>query len=220
MVLDPRGRALEAMDLFLPTAQRLGWIVASSYDSLSDEGSERNAETLPALMMDLQQRMVIDEKRVYFAGFSGTARAAYGLAAAIGEHAAGVIANCGTLPPGVAPTKPSFAYYGVTGTLDFNYGETLELADDFHKLGALARFEVFDGEHSWAPPEMLSRAILWLEVQAMKEGLRPKDPALVQESLAADLAAADATADPLDKLAAWKQVESDFAGLAELGDLP
>ncbi len=220
VVLDPRGRALEAMDLFLPTAQRLGWIVASSYDSLSDEGSERNAETLPALLLDLEKRMVIDEKRVYFAGFSGTARAAFGLASAMGDHAAGVIASCGTLPAGALPSKPSFAYFGATGTLDFNYGETLDLAADFEKLGATSRFEVFAGEHSWAPPEMVTRALLWLELQAMKKGLRPRDPALIQESLAGDLAAAEAAADPLDRLAAYRKIERDFAGLAELGELP
>lgn len=219
VVLDPRGRAQEGLDLFLPAARRLGWIVVSSYEARSDEGSERNAEILPALLTDLEKRMLIDDRRVYFAGFSGTARAAWAVATSLGEHAAGVIANCGTLPPGVAATKPSFAYFGATGTLDFNYAETLRLEQDLARLGAVRRFEVFDGEHGWGPPEMMSRAIYWLELQAMKKELRPPDPALAAEIFAADLAAAEA-AGPLEKLAAYERIERDYAGLHELGELP
>lgn len=219
VVLDPRGRAQAGLELFLPAAQRLGWIVVSSYESRSDEGSERNAEILPALLTDLEKRMLIDDRRVYFAGFSGTARTAYAIATTLGEHAAGVIANCGTLPPGVEPTRPGFAYFGATGTLDYNYAETLRLAEDFARLGAVHRFEIFDGEHSWGPPEMMSRAIYWLELQAMKKELRPRDPALLREILEADLAAAGAPS-ASDRLEAYERIERDFAGLLELGDLP
>lgn len=220
VVLDPRGRAQDGLDLFLPAAKRLGWIVVSSYESRSDEGSERNADVLPALLKDLEKRMLIDDRRVYFAGFSGTARAAYAIATSLGEHAAGVIANCGTLPPGVAPRKPSFAYFGATGTLDYNYTETLRLEQAFAELGAERRFEIFSGEHSWGPPEMMRRAVYWLELQAMKKELRPRDPALVAEIFAADLVAAEAAAQPLPRLLAYRQLERDFGGLAELGDLP
>ena len=220
VVLDPRGRALDALERFLPTASRLGWIVASSYESRSDEGSERNAQTLPALLTDLQKRVVVNDRRVYFAGFSGTARAAYTLAVALGEHAGGVIANCGGLPPGEEATKHDFAYFGATGTLDFNYAEMSRLESAFARLGMARRFEVFAGEHSWGPPEMMRRALLWLELQAMKKKLRPQDPALIAELLALDLARAEALPEALARFEAYEQIERDFTGWAELGDLP
>lgn len=220
VVLDPRGRAIEALDLFLPAAKRLGWIVVSSYESRSDEGSERNAEVLPALLADLERRMLIADRRIYFAGFSGTSRAAWEVAGQLGGLAGGVIANCGTLPTGAEASKPGFAYFAATGTRDFNYSETLRFEQDLARLGAVRRFEIFDGQHSWAPPEMLSRAIYWLELQAMRQELRPRDPGLLREMLAADLAAAEAAASPLDRQHAYQQIERDFGGLAELGDLP
>jgi predicted esterase len=219
VVLDPRGRALEAMELFLPAAQRLGWIVVSSYESLSDEGSERNAVTLPALLADLERKVLVAEKRVYFAGFSGTARTAYELALRLGENAGGVIANCGGLPPGVLAARVPFAYFGATGTLDYNYAETLRLAEAQERLGATNRAEIFDGEHAWGPPEMMSRAVYWLELQAIRNDLRPRDRALIAEIFAGDLAAAEQR-QPLERLAAYRQLERDFAGMLDLGMVP
>lgn len=219
VVLDPRGRALEAMDLFLPAAQRLGWIVVSSYESLSDEGSERNAFTLPALLAEIEKKVLVAERRVYFAGFSGTSRSAYALSLQLGDNAGGLIANCGGLPPAIEPSKVPFAYFGATGTLDYNWAETLRLAEDHQKLGVTGRVEIFEGEHSWGPAELMSRAVYWLELQAMKKELRPRDPALVAEIFAAELEAAEAKP-PLDRLAAYRQLERDFAGLHDLGALP
>lgn len=219
VVLDPRGRALEAMDLFLPAAQRLGWIVVSSYESLSDEGSERNAVTMPALLAEIERKMLVAERRVYIAGFSGTSRTAYDLALRLGENAGGVIANCGGLPPGVLMARVPFAYFGATGTLDYNYAETLRLAEAQERLGATNRVEIFEGEHAWGPPAMMSRALYWLELQAIRNDLRPRDRALIAEIFAGDLAAAE-TRTPLERLAAYRQLERDFAGMLDLGMLP
>ena len=36
VVLDARGRALHAIERFVPAAEQYGWVVASSYDSASD----------------------------------------------------------------------------------------------------------------------------------------------------------------------------------------
>lgn len=218
LVLDPRGRAVEALERFLPPARRLGWIVASSYESRSDEGSEVNLAAVPALVNDLQKRLAFDTRRIYLAGFSGTARTAWDVARQLGDHAAGVLASCGGLPHGEKATRPSFAYFGNTGTLDFNFGEMLQLEQDFARLGATRRFEIFAGEHSWAPPEMMSRALHWFELQAMKAGRRPRDQAFVLELYQNELQRAE-TLTGLDRWQAFDQLVRDFEGLRDLGEL-
>jgi hypothetical protein len=66
---------------------------------------------------------------------------------------------------------------------------------------------------------MMSRALYWLELQAIRNDLRPRDRALIAEIFATDLAAAEAKS-PLDRLAAFRQLERDFAGMLDLGALP
>jgi len=70
-VLDPRGRALLAEKLFEDAAARLGWVVMSSYNTLSDGPPEPNVNAMNAMLASAQ-RLAIDPGRVYLAGFSGT----------------------------------------------------------------------------------------------------------------------------------------------------
>ena len=44
LVLDPRGRALLALKLFQDRAARLGWVIVSSYNTLSDGPPEPNVD--------------------------------------------------------------------------------------------------------------------------------------------------------------------------------
>src|SRR5262245_35966911 len=46
IVMDPRGRALLALELFRPRAEELGWIVASSYDTMSDGDWNTNEKAM------------------------------------------------------------------------------------------------------------------------------------------------------------------------------
>jgi hypothetical protein len=49
---------------------------------------------------------------------------------------------------------------------------------------------VFDGSHSWPPPDICSQAIEWLELRAMRARHRPTDSAWVRVRLQTDLARA------------------------------
>src|ERR1051325_3175339 len=70
LVLDPRGRALLALQLFQDAAARLGWIVMSSYNSLSDGPPEPNVAAVNAMLASAQARWSIDTTRLYLAGLS------------------------------------------------------------------------------------------------------------------------------------------------------
>src|SRR5439155_183930 len=80
---DPRGRALLGLRLFQDAAARLGWVILSSYNTLSDGPPEPNVNAVNAMLAWAQAHPSLDPTRLYLAGFSGTARAALGFAVAL-----------------------------------------------------------------------------------------------------------------------------------------
>jgi len=195
-VLDPRGRALLSLKLFQDHAARLGWVILSSYNTLSDGPPEPNVDAVNAMLAWAQAHPSLDPTRLYLAGFSGTARAALGFTVALRGHVAGVIAVGGALgfalggPETAFAGDSTFAYFGSAGTRDFNYEEVLAMADRFRATRVPFRFVAFDGPHSWPPPDVCGDALDWLELRAMRGGLRMTDSGWVRERLAAELARA------------------------------
>ena len=188
-VLDPRGRALLALKLFQDAASRVGWIVMSSYNTLSDGPPEPNVKAMDAMLRSAQESLSIDPSRLYLAGFSGTGRAALRFAVGLRGHVAGVIAAGGALgfelggPETVFARDSAFAYFGAAGTGDFNYEEVLLMGDRFGTTHVPYRIAVFDGPHSWPPAIICGEAVEWLELRAMRGGLRAMDSAWVGKRL-------------------------------------
>lgn len=206
-VLDPRGRALLGLRLFQDAAARLGWIVVSSYNTLSDGPPEANVTAMNAMLASAQTRLAIDSSRLYLAGFSGTARAALRFSVALRGHVAGVIGVGGALPFELGGPETTFAadstfaYFGVAGTRDFNYEEVRALGERFRTTRVPFRVAVFDGPHDWPPAAMCGEALEWLELRAMLGGLRAVDSGWVRARLAAELARAAALA----RLGRWDE---------------
>lgn len=195
-VLDPRGRAVSALKLFEESASKLGWVVMSSHNSLSDSAPELNEMAMEAMLKSAQERLSIDRSRLYLAGFSGTARAVLRFAVTLRGNVAGVIAVGGALgfelggPETAFAGDSTFAYFGAAGARDFNHDEVLAMADRFGTMHVPFRVAVFDGGHSWPPPEVCGEAIEWLELRSMRSGRRAADSAWVRQELRSDLAQA------------------------------
>jgi predicted esterase len=206
-VLDPRGRALLGLRLFQDAAARLGWIILSSYNTLSDGPPEPNVDAVNAMLAWAQARPSLDPTRLYLAGFSGTARAALGFTVALRGHVAGVVAVGGALgfalggPETAFAGDSTFAYFGSAGTRDFNYEEVLAMADRFRSTRVPFRVVAFDGPHSWPPPDLCGDALDWLELRAMLGGLRTMDSGWVRARLAGEVARAA----ELERLGRWEQ---------------
>src|SRR6266566_6241661 len=204
-VLDPRGRALLGLKLFQAAAARLGWVVLSSYNTLSDGPPEPNVDAVNAMLAWAQTHPALDPTRLYLAGFSGTARAALGFAVALRGHVAGVIAVGGALgfalggPETAFASDSTFAVFGSAGTRDFNYEEVLALGDRFQKTRVPYRVVTFEGPHSWPPPDVCGDALDWLELRAMLGGRRAMDSGWVRARLAGELARAA----ELERLGRW-----------------
>ena len=191
LVFDPRARGKLAAEIFVPGAERFGWIVASSNDTRSDGPMEPNIRAVNAMFPDLVARLPVDPARIYAAGFSGGAIVAWVVGQRTGRLA-GVISVGGRPPDGPATGEPGFALWASAGTTDFNHEATREL-DRIAAHGKRAhRLEFFDGEHSWFGAGDAERALAWMEVVAVREQRRAADPALLDRLLAEDLAGAEA----------------------------
>lgn len=176
---DPGAQTSIPLELFLPAAEAYGYIVVCPKNSQNGPW-EPVIKAMKSVWQDVNGRFSIDEKRIYTSGFSGGARAASLFPQVIGKNIAGIIACGAGLAPNIKPeqVKPAY-YYGIVGLQDFNYKEFVRLAQGLSQATVEYAVEVTPGPHQWASAEVCSRAIEWLELDAMKKGLRPKDQELV-----------------------------------------
>jgi tetratricopeptide (TPR) repeat protein len=176
---DPGARGNAPVEHFKEAAERYGYIVCGSNNSRNGP-LPPSGEAAKAMLEDVYARFSIDDKRVYLTGLSGGARAATAIAVWLTGHVAGVIACGAGLANGIEPpAMVPFAFYGTVGAEDFNYPELKQLDRSFDAANVTHRIQVFDGGHSWPPPDVSARAIEWMEAQAMKSGRRSRDDSFI-----------------------------------------
>ncbi|HZI93773.1 MAG TPA: tetratricopeptide repeat protein [Patescibacteria group bacterium] len=220
ILMDPRGHAMVPIGLFQQAAARRGYILMSSYDTASDGPWEPNEKAIKAMLPEAQQRYAIDTHRIYLAGFSGTARVGWDFGLRLKERVAGLIGFGGGLPFESSRLQSvPFVFFGGAGRLDFNFEEMRALDARLESMHVPHRFESYDGPHSWGPEPICAEAIDWMEIQAMKKGLRPKDDTMLNETYSKrrDLALSlEAAGDPYSAWLAYRSLERDFAGLHDV----
>lgn len=226
LLLDPRGRAMVGMRRFQEAAERDGYIVLSSYNTVSDSTEEPNVRALNAMLSDLQNDYSTDTRRMYLAGFSGTARLAWLYASELAGHVPGVLGFAAGLPwrgvtaYGRLKKATSFVYFGGAGTDDFNYDEVRALEEILDSVTTMPhRLEYFDGPHGWPPTAICGDAVDWMELQAMTHGLRPRNDTLITAWVTQRLTLALAAEDSGEVYHAYLQyraVRDDFHGLHDM----
>lgn len=218
LVLDPRGRSKMAAEIFRPAAEEFGWILLSSDNTISDGPIEPNVKALNALWAEVHRRYSIDPKRIYLAGFSGTAMFAWDFGRQV-PGVAGIIASGGRFqkredtPPVHIPT------FGTSGWLDFNHTEMQIVQRMLDKWKVPNRLEFYPGPHSWMPPELARLGIGWMDLQAMKQGSKPRDAQEIDSLWKEDLSAAQALESQGDLPAAQRRyaaIASSFKGLHDV----
>jgi predicted esterase len=222
-LLDPRGRALVPIQLFRDAAERNGWILVSSYNSLSDGPAQPNADAMNAMLSDARASFSLAHDRLYIGGFSGTARLAWDFAAQLEGRVAGILgASAGTGGAASLLTGPParLAFFGTAGTLDFNHDEMLLFAKRLEAWELPHRVRIFPGPHQWPSPELASEALDWFDLQAMRRRLVPPDSVLVARLFARDstaLARSRAAGQWVDAVARAREIVTDFGGLRDTG---
>src|SRR5262249_8371429 len=76
--------------------------------------------------------------------------------------------------------------------------------------------EIFEGGHVWLSSELALQAVEWMELQAMKSGARPRDPAAIDRAFAARMAfVTEGGADKTTYLR-LRAIADDFDGLTDV----
>jgi len=219
---DSHGNGAELAGLLRTGAERYGWIVASSHNSSNLAPMQESFAIMSALWADTHARFAIDDRRVYALGFSGLVRFAVNLALTAPGSLAGVIGANGGWPLGQAPNAQlEIPFYFMVGDADFAYYELRDLHEKLESAGLPHRLEIFSGSHQWPPEELFTRAVAWMELQAMRRGLRAKDEAMAEALWSDDLARAHAfeAGGKLEEAhALYAALVRDFAGLRPTED--
>jgi predicted esterase len=220
-ILDARNNALIPIERFRAAAERFGWILVSSYNSRSDTRDDPNSAAMTAMWNDAVRRFSIDGRRVYATGFSGGARAAVDMAYAMPGRIAGVIgAGAGFADPRVSVGKVPFLYFGTIGDQDMNYYEMRSLEEKLEAAKAPHRIAYFEGGHQWMSAELAEEAVAWMELEAMKSGVRPKDAEMIaalQADARSRASALEAAGRSVEAQRAYAHAAADFRGLADVG---
>jgi dienelactone hydrolase len=211
LVFDPFARGETGVKLFHDAAEKYGFIVVGSNNSRNFQDP---SDAIRLLWKDVKERYPVDPRRLYVAGLSGGARVASSIALACTHCIAGVIANGAGLPQGATVPGPEVGdWFLVAGTTDFNYPELLRLKEALDAHNVTSRFVVYDGPHNWMPAEFAERALAWLQLRAMVNGLAPVDKEFIDEQFrtrVAEAKNAQGSGDIVAAERAWREIAGDF----------
>ncbi len=156
--------------------ERYGYVVAASNNSRNGPWKVSH-DAASEMWADTHRRLSLDDRRVYFAGFSGGARVSAGMAQRCGCARAVFLSGAGFSSGAPPSPQDKFAVFAMAGLADYNYGELLQLDADLDRLGHRHFLRRFDGEHTWAPTAVWDDAFAWSTLLEMKDGLRSRDDA-------------------------------------------
>jgi dienelactone hydrolase len=218
---DPAARGTVPLELQKNAAEQLGYVLAASNNSRNGPWKPR-LEATDALLNDVQARLSIDTRRVYFAGFSGGARVSSQIAL-LCKCAAGVLLGGAGFSRGQSPlADTSFPVFSAIGTLDFNYSEMIPLQDSLRKAGYPYWLRIFEGTHQWPPSEVMEEALAWFRIQAMKTLREPRDQSFIEFQFSKALARASAFLQSGDLLDAWReylQIAATYDALVDVSSI-
>jgi poly(3-hydroxybutyrate) depolymerase len=214
---DPGARGRAPVERLQAAAEKFGYIVAGSNNSRNGLWAP-NDLAIRAMTRDVAAHFAIDRRHVYAAGLSGGARVA--LQVAVNGYAKGVIACSAGFPAALSdiPDRVPFPIFGTAGKGDFNFRELKQLDADLDERKAAHRVVVFDGGHEWAPAALLMEAVAWLEMQAMRDGTRTRDEALIESVWRIRLNELTSQSG-LDRWRELKSLAADFKGLRDTAAL-
>ena len=175
LILGARGKT--GVSTFLEAGRKYGFILACSNNSRNGPLGE-SFKAAYAMLQDVETRFSVDQRRIYAAGFSGGSR--FAMAFAEMENKISGVIGCGAGLPNDRSYLPSensaFLYYGLAGNRDMNYLEMHDLPDFFSKQTRVVSYHrTFSGGHQWPGPDLITEAVEWIILQAMKKKIIPAD---------------------------------------------
>lgn len=176
---DSHGSGWLPVEKYKALAEKYGYIIAGSNNSKNGLSWEIVHASVNSFFDDTYQRLSLDVRRTYTAGFSGGARVASSLAISDGGIC-GVIGCSAGFPKIEQAIQNKFNYIGFVGNEDFNYNEMKNLDRALDKSEIKHQLIVYDGKHEWPTKELLEEGFLWFEVNAMKDRLVTVNDSLIK----------------------------------------
>jgi len=219
---DAGARGLLPVQRFREAAEKYGYIVAGSNNSKN--GPINIVEdAVRALLADTDSKFSLNPKRMYLTGFSGGARVAVSVGFSLQGRVAGVIACGAGFPYSIMPSASvPFSFYGIAGNADFNFPEMRELDRNLAEYGIAHRLNAFSGGHDWPPTKACMEAIEWMELQAIRSGLKVRDDLLIDSLYAEGVASARSSEEAKRMYEAFVQYSNlaqDFDGFRDVAHL-
>jgi len=208
---DPGGRGRNPVERYQAAATRFGYVVAGSNNSRN--GSPQTGAAVASMTSDVMSRIHIDLKRIYLAGMSGGARVALGVALGAPDKIAGVIASSAGYPDSQPRKSLPFTLFATAGTEDFNH---LELRQLDRALTTPHRLAIFEGGHVWLSSDLATDAVAWMELQAMKARIVPRDDRTIDDMFAKRMAAIKADVADKETYLALEAIVADFGGVKDI----
>lgn len=175
---DPHGDGALPLKKYRALAESYGFMLAGSNNSKNGNDWPTTENIWRNLSEDTRSRLKINTSRVYTCGFSGGAKVASYIAI---QHTGitGVIAGGAGLPDGMPAGNFRFSFTAIGGEGDMNLTDLLSLNTELNKTRTPHRIIIFDGKHEWAPESTMNIAFMGWQLDAMREGVIPKDNAFI-----------------------------------------
>jgi hypothetical protein len=171
---DPHGDGALPLKKYKSLAETYGFILTGSNNSKNGNDWLTTEHIWHILYEDSKNRLRFNSERMYACGFSGGAKVA-GYIALKFPGLKGVIANGAGLPDGTLPGDFNFSFTAIAGQGDMNMTDLITFSEDLDKSSTRHHFILFDGKHEWAPENSMDLAFAGLQLDAMQQGIIPKD---------------------------------------------
>ena len=175
---DAQGRAQLPLKKYSMLADMFELVLIASYNSQNGQSPAQSNAIIDHLLRDTQEKLSLDPKRRYAAGFSGGARVAAN--AAQNGKFQGIIACAAGFQPRQSDT---FDYIGIVGMEDFNYQEMRQLDQALDQTKVHHLFEYTTLGHEWPPLNFMAKGFQFLQLRSMAAGALPRIDEPVQSML-------------------------------------
>lgn len=190
-IFEPAARGKIGIAPFILAAETYNYILVCS-NTLKNGSTQNNISIANRLFDDVLQNYAVDTSQLYISGFSGGARLAsyFGISTGVFQ---GVIA-CGASFNGTdkfIPSSNNFSYVGMVGDKDMNYQEMVKNKEWLDKSRIVNTLFVSHEDHVWPKQSEMLRAFDWLEIQAYRKNIRPKNDTIIKRIYDKNLRIAD-----------------------------
>jgi hypothetical protein len=157
---DPSASGFYPVNKYKALADKYSFILIGSNDSRNGP-IEESFRIMDLVVTHSTKNFKVDERKIYFSGFSGGARTSV-LYASIRGNSIGVI-GCGSgFQPMFNPLDINFSYVGIVGNRDMNYLEMILNEEKLNPLKIDNFLIEFDGTHRWPDIKSFEAGISWL----------------------------------------------------------